>query len=55
VKQIECPSCALQAPADAETCPYCGYEFPEQRRSIHWMAWVFIGIMVLFYVINRVV
>ncbi|MEL7361759.1 MAG: zinc ribbon domain-containing protein [Bacteroidota bacterium] len=30
----ECPSCALPAPADAEVCPYCDYEFPSRPRSL---------------------
>lgn len=35
---MECPSCALEAPDDAETCPYCNYEFPRQKRSVMVMA-----------------
>lgn len=35
---MECPSCALEAPDDAEICPYCGYEFPRQKRSVMLMA-----------------
>jgi RNA polymerase subunit RPABC4/transcription elongation factor Spt4 len=35
---MECPSCALEAPKDAETCPYCGYEFPRTRISVKWAA-----------------
>ena len=34
----ECPSCALDAPKDAEICPYCGYEFPVQKTSVSAMA-----------------
>ena len=33
-RQKECPSCALEVPADAETCLYCGYEFPEQKTGV---------------------
>lgn len=33
-RTMECPSCALDAPADAEECPYCGYEFPRQKKSV---------------------
>lgn len=35
---MECPSCALEAPDDAEVCPYCGYEFPRQKKSVMTMA-----------------
>lgn len=45
-KEIECPSCALMAPADAEECPYCGYEFPQQSRRVRWMAWVFAFLLI---------
>lgn len=33
-KKEECPSCAMDVDADADTCPYCGYEFPRQRSSV---------------------
>ena len=48
----ECPSCALDAPADADVCPFCGYEFPVQKSSVKWAAvamailllgWFFVG------------
>lgn len=38
----ECPSCALEAPADATECPYCGYEFPELRKPVRGAAWLFL-------------
>lgn len=44
----ECPSCALEAPADVDTCPYCGYEFPEQPASRVWMAWLFAALLLLW-------
>jgi len=44
----ECPSCALDAPADAEFCPYCGYEFPEQPVARIWMAWLFAVLLLLW-------
>lgn len=31
---MECPSCALEVESKSETCPFCGYEFPVQRRSV---------------------
>ncbi|GIV58604.1 MAG: zinc ribbon domain-containing protein [Bacteroidetes bacterium] len=51
-KQRECPSCALDVDAAAEVCPYCGYEFPVQKRGVTWAAvamillalgWIAIG------------
>ncbi|GIV60803.1 zinc ribbon domain-containing protein [Rhodocaloribacter litoris] len=33
-KQKECPACALDVEATAEVCPYCGYEFPVQKRGV---------------------
>lgn len=29
-----CPSCGLEVSGREETCPWCGYEFPVQRRSV---------------------
>lgn len=38
-KTRECPACALEGPADADVCPYCGYEFPGgPSRSLIWVA-----------------
>ena len=39
-KLEECPSCALEVDVREETCPYCGYEFPRQRSSLKYMAWL---------------
>lgn len=33
-KLKECPSCALDVDEDAAVCPYCRYEFPQQRSSL---------------------
>lgn len=37
-KLIECPSCALDVPREANYCPYCDYEFPRQKSSRSIMA-----------------
>ena len=52
----ECPSCGLEADADAEVCPYCGYEFPESRTGFGPMAWLFVALMLLpvLWVLMRV-
>lgn len=44
----ECPSCALNAPADADVCPFCGYEFPAPRPGMGPMAWVMVALMIMF-------
>lgn len=46
----ECPSCAMEVPADAPVCPVCGYEFPVARPGVRPAAWLFVGLMVLFAV-----
>ena len=33
-KTRECPSCALTIDADADVCPYCGYDLPRQKSSV---------------------
>lgn len=55
----ECPSCALEFEdtGTVEQCPYCGYEFPQRRSSVQWVAWLLVllllwpalkGLMMLF-------
>lgn len=46
----ECPSCAMEVPADADECPVCGYEFPEEKTGVKVSAWLFVALMVLFAV-----
>ncbi len=46
----ECPACALEAPADAAACPFCGYEFPVPRAGLRPAAWLMIALAVLFAV-----
>lgn len=41
----ECPACALDAPADAVECPFCGYEFPRPRTGTRPAAWLMILLM----------
>lgn len=43
---MECPSCALQIPADAEDCPYCGYEIPKQKTSTKTAAIIFALLLI---------
>lgn len=46
----ECPSCAMETPADAPECAVCGYEFPVPRPGVRASAWLFVALMVLFAV-----
>ena len=48
----ECPSCALEYDAsdDPDVCPYCGYEFPEQKSYVPWVAILFVLLMLAFLV-----
>ena len=39
-KTRECPSCALPIDADADVCPYCGYDLPKQKSSVSVVALV---------------
>ena len=41
----ECSSCAMEVDAELETCPICGYEFPQQKASIKWVA---LAMLILF-------
>jgi hypothetical protein len=41
----ECPGCALETDADNDICPYCGYDFPHQPKSLKIAVWVFILLM----------
>lgn len=33
MKERECPSCALMIDAEADVCPYCGYDLPPAPKS----------------------
>jgi len=44
----ECPSCAMPADKNAETCPICGYEFPRQPLSLKLGVWLLIVLMLLW-------
>jgi len=44
---FECPSCGLDVEGAPETCPYCGYEFPERPKTVSTMAWVMALILLI--------
>ncbi len=50
-ESFECPSCAMDVTGerrDHALCPYCGYEFPVQKRGYRLVAFVLILLMVVF-------
>jgi endogenous inhibitor of DNA gyrase (YacG/DUF329 family) len=52
---FECPSCGLDVEGDPETCPYCGYEFPERSKGVGMVAWLMAALMLipLIWVLSR--
>lgn len=50
MKNRECPACAMEGPADAAACPFCGYEFPVPRAGSRATTWLMIALMALFAV-----
>jgi RNA polymerase subunit RPABC4/transcription elongation factor Spt4 len=44
----ECPGCAIEVDRDAEVCPICGYEFPEESAAMKWAAWIMIVLILLW-------
>jgi hypothetical protein len=50
MKTKECPSCAVEIDANAEVCPICGYEFPQQSLTVKILVWVMIILLVLWLV-----
>ena len=48
----ECPSCALEYEYEAghhpDRCPYCGYEFPEEKRSVKSFALLFAVLLLVW-------
>lgn len=53
-KEKECPSCALNVEASAEECPYCGYEFPQHRSSLKYVA-ILLALLLAWPVIRLVI
>lgn len=41
----ECPSCALTVDRKEEICPYCQYEFPDQKSYVPYVVGLFIILM----------
>jgi len=34
----ECPSCGMEVDHAHAVCPICGYEFPQQKSAVKWIA-----------------
>ena len=44
-RERECPSCALPIDESADVCPYCGYDLPQQKSSLRYVAILFALLM----------
>jgi len=51
-KKKECPSCALPVDAGAETCPYCGYEFPVQKPAVKLVAVLMVLLLLGWFAVG---
>lgn len=49
-KTRECPSCALEIDANADVCPYCGYDLPRENQS-----WKIVAVIVAILLIWPIV
>lgn len=51
MEKKECPGCALDVDAPEEICPFCGYEFPQQSRSVGIVVWLMILLLLLWVIL----
>ncbi len=47
-RKKECPGCAMETDIRDDVCPICGYEFPEEPKSMKIAVWVFILLVMLW-------
>ena len=47
-RKKECPGCAMETNVGDEVCPICGYEFPDEPKSMKIVIWVFILLVLLW-------
>ncbi|MBN2414025.1 hypothetical protein JXQ31_20285 [candidate division KSB1 bacterium] len=40
--QKECPSCAVKVDKMHTVCPVCGYEFPQPKSTVKWIAVIMV-------------
>jgi hypothetical protein len=50
---MECPSCALDVDDDVRVCPYCNYEYPQQKQSVKVVA-IIMALLLLWPVIKLI-
>lgn len=50
MEKKECPGCAMEVDREAEVCPICEYEFPQQSAGVKIMIWVMIILLLLWLV-----
>lgn len=51
MKTKECPSCAMEIDAKAETCPICGYDFPKTPLYLKIVAVLMILLLIFYYIL----
>ncbi len=42
MSQKECPSCAVEIDKNLTVCPVCGYEFPQSKSAVKWVAVIMV-------------
>ena len=48
----ECPSCACRVPANNNSCPICGYAFPQERPlKKRLRIFIAVAMLVLFLIL----
>lgn len=50
MQQKECPGCAVEVTADADVCPICDYEFPQQSLANKIVVWIMI-LLIIFWLV----
>ncbi len=53
MKKKECPSCAMNIPADSKECPICGYGFTNTNPYLKWVA-LLLAILFLYLAIRSI-
>jgi RNA polymerase subunit RPABC4/transcription elongation factor Spt4 len=47
----ECPSCAMEVDSKNESCPICGYEFPDYSKGFKLLAVLLVILFLLFFIL----
>lgn len=48
----ECPSCAMEIDKEEKICPVCGFEFPDEKPVIRWLALALILMFLAYFIFN---